>query len=84
MGAETEKGRFYISKTISIGDWLWSALKCMVCNLNLSESEERLFCPYCGNPAHKYHLLEWIKVKEFCPYCRRRLRINDLTGGSRI
>ena len=80
MIKSTNRGRFFISNTISLGKWSWDNLKCIVCNLTIEQDDEKLFCPYCGNPSHKYHLLEWIKIKGFCPYCREKLRVKDLVG----
>jgi predicted amidophosphoribosyltransferase len=47
--------------------------ECMVCNLELNEGDDVVWCPHCGNPAHKAHLLEWIRVKSTCPICRKYL-----------
>jgi hypothetical protein len=80
MSAASDRGRFYITKTIQVGQWMWDKLKCTVCNLPIKDNEQRLFCPYCGNPSHREHLLEWIKVRGFCPYCRKKLRRKDLVG----
>jgi uncharacterized CHY-type Zn-finger protein len=46
---------------------------CMVCRLRIREGEETLRCPYCGNVAHKDHILEWLHVKSFCPICGSHL-----------
>jgi hypothetical protein len=51
---------------------------CSVCGLKIGESEETLRCPYCGNAAHRDHMLEWIHVKDFCPICGRHLNERDL------
>ncbi|MFW9855765.1 MAG: hypothetical protein ACFFFG_11920 [Candidatus Thorarchaeota archaeon] len=32
-------------------------------------------CPDCGQPFHRSHLLEWLKVKRQCPKCRTALRV---------
>jgi Zn finger protein HypA/HybF involved in hydrogenase expression len=42
---------------------------CIVCNSNLDSADDLLFCPHCGRPAHKIHLLEWLHVKNRCPSC---------------
>jgi endogenous inhibitor of DNA gyrase (YacG/DUF329 family) len=80
MSDSSKKQRFFISDTVSIGQWSWDKLKCIVCNLPIRENQQKLFCPYCGNSAHRTHLLEWIKIKGFCPYCRKNLRRKDLVG----
>jgi hypothetical protein len=52
--------------------------KCMVCDLHLNRGDDIVWCPSCGNPAHKTHLLEWIHVRNSCPVCGERLREQDL------
>jgi predicted RNA-binding Zn-ribbon protein involved in translation (DUF1610 family) len=47
--------------------------RCMVCNLEMNKDEEALWCPFCGNQAHKAHMLEWLHVKNYCPMCHRQL-----------
>ncbi len=47
--------------------------RCMICNLEMNENEEALWCPFCGNQAHKAHMLEWLHVKNYCPICHRQL-----------
>jgi hypothetical protein len=47
--------------------------ECMVCNLELGEGDDVLWCPHCGSPAHKTHLLEWIRTRHNCPICGQRL-----------
>jgi Zn finger protein HypA/HybF involved in hydrogenase expression len=47
--------------------------KCMICNLAINENEEVLWCPFCGNMAHKVHMLEWLHVKNYCPFCYMQL-----------
>ncbi len=53
--------------------------RCMVCGLEIMENEDIVFCPYCKNPAHRDHLLEWLHIKGICPNCRRFIRREDLT-----
>lgn len=74
-------GRFYISRRIIIGQWIWDNLKCIVCNLEIKDYEKKIYCPYCGSPSHRDHILEWIKIKSFCPYCNHKLSVKDLSGG---
>jgi hypothetical protein len=52
--------------------------KCMVCNLDVDSDEAVLWCPHCGNMAHKTHMLEWLHVKDYCPTCLRHLEESDL------
>ena len=51
-------------------------LRCMVCNLFINPShEEIVHCPYCNQPAHHVHLIEWIKIKGKCPNCKREIKM---------
>jgi uncharacterized Zn-finger protein len=52
--------------------------KCMVCNLDIGKSDTVAWCPYCGNMAHKAHILEWLHVKNQCPVCDKKLNNEDL------
>jgi hypothetical protein len=52
--------------------------KCIVCLLPMAPGSEITKCPHCGGIAHKDHLLEWIKVKGFCPKCKNKLTEYDL------
>lgn len=47
--------------------------RCEVCNLSIYASEETLDCPECHQLAHRSHLLEWIKIKGFCPTCNVKI-----------
>ena len=51
-------------------------LRCMVCNLIINPSEEEIiYCPYCNSPAHRSHLIEWIKIKGICPRCKKEIKM---------
>jgi predicted amidophosphoribosyltransferase len=52
---------------------------CMVCNLDLTTSDLAAWCPHCGNPAHRSHLLEWVHVKNRCPKCGEHLAEHEVT-----
>jgi rRNA maturation endonuclease Nob1 len=54
--------------------------KCMVCNLELGGDDDVVWCPNCGSPAHRDHLLEWIHVKNNCPICGERLTEQSFKG----
>ena len=49
---------------------------CIVCNLSITEFEEQLICPFCFSLAHETHLLEWVKIKGYCPHCNAPLNNN--------
>ncbi|NVM30167.1 MAG: E3 ubiquitin protein ligase [Candidatus Helarchaeota archaeon] len=60
---------------------------CMVCNLPITEFEQQLKCPSCSSLAHETHLLEWAKIKGYCPHCNSTLKhilIRDLTLVGRV
>jgi hypothetical protein len=48
--------------------------KCIVCNLPLGNNEELVQCPFCKNMAHKDHMLEWLKGRDYCPTCSRAIK----------
>jgi RNA polymerase subunit RPABC4/transcription elongation factor Spt4 len=43
--------------------------QCRVCGSPIVYGDEILQCPHCKAYAHKTHLIEWIKVKGYCPVC---------------
>ena len=51
--------------------------KCMVCDLEFRSGDNIVWCPGCGNPAHRDHLFEWIHVKSRCPICGIDLHESD-------
>jgi len=54
--------------------------RCSVCQLDIVFGDDLVRCPYCGVPSHRDHLLEWIKIKGFCPTCRKELSAETLSG----
>jgi hypothetical protein len=48
-------------------------VKCSVCQLNIAFGDDVVRCPHCGVLSHRDHLLEWIKIRGFCPNCREKL-----------
>ncbi|NVM30165.1 MAG: hypothetical protein HWN65_15080 [Candidatus Helarchaeota archaeon] len=50
---------------------------CIVCNLSITEFEEQLKCPSCFSLAHQTHLLEWAKIKGYCPHCNFSLKFHS-------
>ncbi|MFX1476163.1 MAG: hypothetical protein ACFFCO_11890 [Promethearchaeota archaeon] len=53
--------------------------RCILCKHFIGQEELYSKCPHCGQLAHRSHLLEWIKMKGTCPYCKSRLRQSDIT-----
>jgi rRNA maturation endonuclease Nob1 len=52
--------------------------RCTVCQTFVGQKERYLQCPYCKQIAHRSHILEWLKVKGICPYCKRKLQRRKL------
>lgn len=52
--------------------------QCSVCRSRMNSSEDIVACHHCKNTAHRIHILEWLKIKGFCPICRNSLRADDL------
>ncbi|TFG05366.1 MAG: hypothetical protein EU536_02010 [Promethearchaeota archaeon] len=51
-------------------------LRCMVCNLTIEPvKEEIVYCPHCNTPAHRTHLIEWLKIKRTCPNCKKTIKM---------
>lgn len=48
--------------------------KCPICKLSLYASEDILSCVICNAKAHRTHLLEWVKIKGYCPICNSNLK----------
>lgn len=57
-----------------------SAGKCIVCNLAISKADEVVFCPHCGSPAHREHMLEWLHTHDYCPVCEKHLDEHYVEG----
>jgi rRNA maturation endonuclease Nob1 len=53
---------------------------CMVCHLAFSKDDDIVWCPYCGNSAHRNHMLEWIHIRHRCPVCNEFLEEQTLQG----
>jgi hypothetical protein len=53
--------------------------KCMVCNFDVKDSEEAIWCPRCGAIAHRDHFLEWLHIRHCCPICKEHLN-EELLG----
>lgn len=69
---EREKGEFLCEKCRKL------LLKCAICLLNIDHGEPILLCPHCNAPAHRDHLREWLKIKNYCPYCKEIIREEEL------
>ncbi len=63
--------KVYYSNTEIIG-------MCSVCKLAIYSSESVIECPTCHHKAHQLHLLEWIKIRGFCPNCEAHFNKYDL------
>jgi predicted RNA-binding Zn-ribbon protein involved in translation (DUF1610 family) len=71
--------RFIVSSEELIGEWDWNKVeRCIVCNLAMRKEDPIAHCPACGHPAHRDHLLEWIKIKGVCPFCKRKITADKI------
>jgi hypothetical protein len=52
--------------------------RCTVCNQYIGQEELYSKCPHCEQLAHRSHLLKWIKIRGICPYCKRKLRLEEI------
>lgn len=46
---------------------------CAVCKMDIAPGEATTKCPHCNTKIHSDHFIEWIKVKGYCPNCKRDL-----------
>lgn len=54
-------------------------IKCIICQDNINNYKiEKLKCG-CRNLAHKECLIEWLKIKNICPICRKNIINNTIT-----
>ncbi|MBD3196543.1 MAG: hypothetical protein GF317_15900 [Candidatus Lokiarchaeota archaeon] len=51
--------------------------KCSVCGKNIEIFDDVAGCPLCEAKAHKDHLFDWIKMKNSCPVCKKRLSLSS-------
>ena len=54
-------------------------IECIICKENIDNYQiENLKCG-CRNLAHKECLIEWLKIKNVCPICRKNIINNTIT-----
>ncbi len=46
---------------------------CRICLLPVFKNEKWKEIPCCNSIAHMDHLKQWLEIKGFCPYCKKRL-----------
>jgi rubrerythrin len=51
--------------------------KCSVCGKKIEIFDDIAGCPICGAKAHKNHILEWIKMKNTCPACKKPVHVSS-------
>ncbi|MFX1476162.1 MAG: hypothetical protein ACFFCO_11885 [Promethearchaeota archaeon] len=73
-----ECGKIITSGKATCPDCGATQRRCIVCHQFIGQEELYSRCPRCEQLAHRSHLLEWIRVKGTCPYCKRRLRARDV------
>lgn len=50
---------------------------CSVCRMKVTDITRLVRCPECGSPAHYSHLAEWLKIRGFCPICKKKIKIKN-------
>ncbi|MHA2290361.1 MAG: hypothetical protein ACXABG_16360, partial [Promethearchaeota archaeon] len=50
---------------------------CSVCRTIVSDIDTLVRCPECGSPAHYAHLAEWLKIRGFCPICKKKIKVKN-------
>lgn len=53
------------------------SVKCSVCGKGIQIFDEILACPLCNSKAHADHLVEWIKMRQSCPICKKPLALDS-------
>lgn len=66
------------SKTQPTSNEVEHERNCMICKLPFKEGNLLAWCPHCGAPAHRVHMLEWLHVKGTCPACGQQLATPEL------
>lgn len=51
---------------------------CMICKKELRVRDPATWCPFCGGPAHRAHLLEYLRKHGQCPLCGAQLDRKEL------
>lgn len=51
---------------------------CSVCQGPLSTADDILICPDCNHYSHQNHIADWLRIKNECPICRRKLIIQQM------
>ncbi len=73
----TERG----SSTVSTGTAFLAEERveenCSVCRTIVSDIDTLVRCPECGSPAHYAHLAEWLKIRGFCPICKKKIKVKN-------
>jgi len=54
-----------------------SKSKCTVCGKDIEIFDEISGCPICQAKAHREHLVDWVKMKNTCPVCKKSLSISS-------
>ena len=68
-----------INNTIDYIENIDDIIECIICKENIDNYQiEKLKCG-CRNLAHKECLIEWLKIKNVCPICRKNIINNTIT-----
>ena len=71
-------GELITSKTPKCPHCSKTQIRCMICLQFIGQEELYYECIHCGQLAHQVHLQMWLKEKQFCPYCKQKLTLEDL------
>ncbi|NVM55772.1 MAG: hypothetical protein HWN66_18880 [Candidatus Helarchaeota archaeon] len=56
-----------------------ATIRCVVCDLEIKKDEkDTMKCPHCGALAHRAHFLEYIKISNACPECKKQIDYKEL------
>jgi len=50
---------------------------CIVCKQSIFGNEDEVKCPKCNSPAHRIHLIEWLKTIGYCPNCKEKINAEE-------
>jgi hypothetical protein len=53
-----------------------SKTKCAVCGKAIEIFDEVIGCPLCETKAHKDHMIDWVRMKQSCPVCKKSLNVS--------
>ena len=52
--------------------------KCIICGEAFDNVKYAIYCPYCGESAHRDEFISWISMRKKCPSCKKNVNLTDL------